>query len=48
MALDEDLSQGVLQTVGPFQVGLYPTSVLGRLPPLLTLDEVAVRHNRAR
>ncbi len=28
MALDEDLSLGVLQDVGPSQVGLYPPSVL--------------------
>ncbi len=43
MARDEDLSLAVLQGVGPSQVGLYAPSVLGRWPPLHTLDEAVVR-----
>ncbi len=46
MARDEDLSPAVLQGVGPSQVGLYPPSVLGRWPPLHTLDEAALRHSK--
>ncbi len=47
MARDEDLSLAVLQRVGPSQVGLCPSSMLGRGPPLHTLDEAALRHSRA-
>ncbi len=47
MARDEDLSLAVLQGAGLSQVGLYPLSVLGRWPPLHTLDEAALRHSRA-
>ncbi len=46
MARDENFSLAVLQGVGPSQVGLYPPSVLGRWPPLHTLDEAALRHSR--
>ncbi len=45
MARDEDLSLAVLHGVGPFQVDLYPPSVLGRWPPLHALDEAALRHS---
>ncbi len=45
MARDEDLSLAVLQGAGLSQVGLYPLSVLGRWPPLHTLDEAALRHS---
>ncbi len=46
MARDEDLSLAALQVARPSQVGLYPPSVLGRWPPLHTLDEAAQRRSR--
>ncbi len=47
MERDTDFSLAVLQGIEPSQVGLHPSSMLGRWSQLHTLDEAALWHIRA-